>query len=201
MRIPSRNRMAVVAGVPLTDVSLTATTTSSGGTLLTFLITPPGGTTVESLQAQIEASASGSGGLASYFTAILDPSLTIIATSISSTAALIPSPPSMPSPAQPLSSGDDLDGGAIAGIVVGSVLGFLLLIFLAFAYSTRHRKRLAVATITPDVGERALVQPPPLPADNITPPGTAPAPAPSAEGAGTETCNDRVPLTAPVSTT
>ena len=63
MRIPSRNRMAVVAGVPLTDVSLTATTTSSGGTLLTFLITPPGGTTVESLQAQIEASASGSGGL------------------------------------------------------------------------------------------------------------------------------------------
>jgi len=145
------------------------------------------------LQSTINNQASGSGGIASYFAGVLDSSLTITATDVSSSFALVPPPPSAPT--NGTATGDDeLEDSSIAGIVIGTVLGFLIILAGLAVVAQRRGKRLAVATITPDVGERALVQPPALPAEDTTPPPTADPPAPAGG------LVDRVPMAAPVPT-
>lgn len=171
--------MAVVVNVSFTEVTLTATATA-GGTLLRYVINPPEGTTVSQLQAQLTAAA-GPGGLTTYLTTILDQSLTITSINLFNSNTLVPPPPAAPFDGG--SSGGGLDGGAIAGIVIGLLFGFIL-IAVAFYLFMRRKKRIETTTIIPDVGERALIQPPALPPD-------------VAEGAA-GTITDRVPTVAPV---
>jgi len=76
-----------------------------------------------------------------------------------------PEPPSpSPQPPPPKSSGDG-PPIVIIVVVVVVVVVVLIVVVIGVLYFRKHRKRrLGTATVIPDVGERVVVQPPPLPA-------------------------------------
>jgi len=176
-RTEFRRRMAVVAGVPTSEVELTASEIASG-TLMRYTINPPSGLTVVQLNSQISSTA-GAGGLVTYFASVLDSSLTITGIAVVSSAALLPPPPSAPSPDG--GSGGGLDGGALAGIIVGVLFGVAAIGGVAFLY-IRRKKRVTTTTIIPDVGDRALIQPPALPPEVQAPQEPAANPSVEVEG-------------------
>ena len=155
-----RRRVAVLAGVILASVTMTASSHVDGGTMLRFFVVPPDGQSVESLRLKLEVlSDNVEGGASALFAALFSTPVTSVL--ITTSFWLVPPPPVAPG----MAPSNGLRGGEIACIVIGSVFGLLCILGAFGAFVKRRNKRITVTTITPDVGERALVQPPPLPAD------------------------------------
>ena len=84
--------------------------------------------------------------------------------------------PPPPSPSPPQADDDDMPGWLIAIIVVVALL-FVGLVAGGIFWYRRKQARVKATTVTPDVAERAVVQPPALPAAPPPLPGSAGAPA------------------------
>jgi len=98
-----------------------------------------------------------------------------------------PSPPPPSPPSTPPSGGSGLSVLLIIVIVVVVVVVVLAILGGGFWYLRIYKpKRLQSSTVVPAVGDRAVVQPPPLPEESPTPEPEAP-----------RTFRDRVPLEPP----
>lgn len=84
--------------------------------------------------------------------------------------------PPPPPPAPPPVDDDGLPDWLIA-IIVLAVLGFTVLVVGGIFWYRRKQARVKATTVTPDVAERAVVQPPALPPAPPPLPGSAGAPA------------------------
>jgi len=173
-------RMADTSGVDVQYVSIASEQAVSSGYEVVFEITPPPGVTAESIQSTITntVAASGTGGFDSFFSNLFE--VTVTGASLTTTSLLSP-PPAAPPPSSPGGGGLET-WHAIYIVMVLLVMSFVLLAFVAIRVLDRRKRRTDQVTVIPEVGERAVVQPPSLPAEAPPPP-----------------LNDRVPLAAPTS--
>merc|ERR1712228_169989 len=117
-----------------------------------------------------------------------------------SVRVLTSSPPPLPPPPEPPSD----DGGGSSGpplVIIIVVVVVVVVVCVGVAgivyLQIMKKKRLAASTVMPAVGERAVVQPPPLPAAASTPAPPAEQPGEASAPAQPTPFRDRVPMDPP----
>jgi len=155
-KVEFRRRVAVVAGVDETAVTLTNYEDTTSGTVMTFSIQPALMTDAAyaALKSRIEGVST-----TSFLTAVLGVPITSIMVALGSEVSPPPPPPSPGEPPSPPSSNKAVVPGVIVAAVVPSVLVVLLAIFAVWYYR-RRKKRIGNVTVIPN---RELVAPPSVP--------------------------------------
>jgi len=217
-RVVFRQAMADLVGVELSYVEIAWEGEVSDGYTVQYGITPPPGLDTSYVLTTIDNAVAASGaGSAGFFSSLLGVAVTGVQTgtvtadnyatvdgSWTATSDVYGTPVAPPS--TPAPSPDDSLPTWIAIFIVMNFVVFLLFVFafVAFKMFTRRKRRTDQVTVIPEVGERAVVQPPALPTEPAAPAApppapAAPPPAPAAPAPVEEPAafNDRVPMAPP----
>ena len=206
-RTQHKQALADAVGVPLSYVNITFEGQTTNGYKVVYAVTAPPGQTAEYVTAILSGNGAAAGSLDSYFSSLFG--VTVTGSTLAVVSASPPPPFTPPSPPSPPPPSDDLKTWHVVFIVMCVLFfSFYLLGLGAFKALERRKRRTDQVTVIPEVGERAVVQPPSLPAEtpsNSVPPPPPPAadrPAPPAAATTADPAqfNDRVPVAAPVET-
>jgi len=212
-RVYFKQKFADLIGVELSYVAITWEGVVTGGYGVIYAVTPPLGQDVSYVQTVIDNHVAASGaGAEGFFSSFLGVTVSELARGpvegslvstltgnwvpTSSDTTFQPSaPPSQPPPPAP----DDSLPTWIAIFIVMNFVVFLLFVlaFAAFKVISRRKRRTDQVTVIPEVGDRAVVQPPPLPAEPVAPTPAAATTAPPASAEAPAAFVDRVPVAPP----